>query len=67
MPRSDVTKDDRLINYWSSAKQRTRWPSRCPVPHAIDCVCSCTHKLIRLNLSYLVRSVIWVIAVALFG
>lgn len=67
MPGSDVTKDDRLINSWSWAKQRTWWPSRCPVPHAIDRVCSRTHKLIRLNLSYLVRSVIWVTAVALFG
>lgn len=32
MPPSDVTKDDRLINCWSWAKQRTWWLSRCPFP-----------------------------------
>lgn len=60
MPHSDVTQDDRLIKYWSWAKQKTWWPSRCPIPHVINHVCSCTQKLIRLNLSYLVESIIWV-------
>lgn len=60
MPHSDVTQDDRLIKYWSWAKQKTWWPSRCPIPCVINHVCSCTQKLIRLNLSYLVESIIWV-------
>lgn len=34
MPHSGVMKDDRLINSWSWAKQRTWWPSRCRVPQA---------------------------------
>lgn len=67
MPCRDVMKGDRLIKYWSRAMQRTQWPSRCPVPHAIDRVCSCAHKLLKLSLSYLVWSVIWVPAVALSG
>lgn len=66
MPCRDVMKDDRLIKFWSWAIQRTQWPSRCPVAHATDHVCSCTHKLIKLNLSCLVGSVIWATAVALF-
>lgn len=60
MPHRDITQDDRLIKYWSWAKQKTWWPSRCPIAHVINHVCLCIHKLIRLNLSYLVQSIIWV-------